>query len=267
MRRILCLAVVIQIAFAVPAARGAQLAYDAPDVVAARKARDGASVEGLQKIVAQAQHDADASKSFDAYLRVALFSVWLCEAAEDRGQEALLKPAAEAGVAAAERAVALNPQSSDAHQLLGDLLGQLIPHVFGGGMKYGKRSTDEMDKALELDPKNVNAYVSRAISYYYSPETFGGSKEKAFELLNKAAGIDAKADSPHLWLAMFYLDTNRRDDALREINLARNANPDRAFTNYIYSQINAPAKKDSDKKTATPPAKKPGAERQAGGRV
>jgi tetratricopeptide (TPR) repeat protein len=233
------------------------LAYDAPDVVAARKARDRASVEELQKIVARAQHDADETKSFDSYLRVALFSVWLCEAAEDRGQEAIFKPAAEAGMAAAEKAVALNPQSSDAHQLLGDLLAQLVPHVFGGGMKYGKRSTDEMDKALELDPKNVNAYVSRAISYYYSPETFGGSKEKAFELLNKAVAIDTKADSPHLWLAMFYLDTNRRDDALREINLARGANPERAFTNYVYSMVTAPAKKETEKKTATTPAKKP----------
>ncbi|MDT7605480.1 MAG: hypothetical protein QOF61_3477 [Acidobacteriota bacterium] len=268
MKKIFCLAFAILFAVLVPAARAAQLTNDAPEVVAARKARDRASVEDLQKIVAKAQHDADESKSFDAYLRLALFEVWLCEAAEDRGQEALFKPAAETGVAAAEKAVALNPQSSDAHQLLGDLLSQLIPHVFGGGMKYGKRSTDEMDQALALDPKNVNAYVSRAISYYYSPETFGGSKEKAFELLNKAAGIDAKADSPHIWLAMFYLDANRRDDALREINLARSANPDRAFTNYIYSQLTAPAKKGSDKKTATPPAKKPGSEQQGrmGGR-
>jgi tetratricopeptide (TPR) repeat protein len=265
MKRIYCSTFALLLALSLPAT-ARQLAYDAPDVVAARKARDGAAVEELQKIVTQAQHDADASKSFDAYLRVALFSVWLCEAEEDRGQKALFKPTAEAGMAAAEKAVALNPQSSDAHQLLGDLLAQLIPHVFGGGMKYGKRSSDEMDKAIELDPKNVNAYVSRAISYYYSPETFGGSKKKAFELLNKAAGIDMRADSPHLWLAMFYLDTNRRDDALREINLARSANPDRAFTNYIYSQINAPAKKDVEKKAPTPPAKRPDDDKQVRGR-
>ncbi|HKC63055.1 MAG TPA: hypothetical protein VKB86_05430, partial [Pyrinomonadaceae bacterium] len=121
------------------------------DVIAARKARDSASVEELQKIVDKTRKEAVEKKSFDAYLRLALFYSWLCEAIEDRQEDKLFKQAAEEGVAAAEKAVALNPKSSEAHQLLGDLLNQLIPHVYGGGMRYGKRAEDEMDKAIELD--------------------------------------------------------------------------------------------------------------------
>jgi len=71
-----------------------------------------------------------------------------------------VKEAAQSGVAAAEIAVKVNPNSSQAHQLLADLLGQLAPNVTGGGMKYGQRSTDEADKAIELDQKNGDAYVS-----------------------------------------------------------------------------------------------------------
>lgn len=227
---------------------------DSPEVVAARKSRDRAEVAQLQKMVENARREAEETKRFEAYLRLALFSTWLCEAAEAHQNNEVFKRAAEGGVAAAERAVELNPQSSEAHQLLGDLLNQLIPHVFGGGMRYGKRSTDELDKAIELDPKNADAYVSRAISYYYTPESFGGSKQKAFELLTKAARIAPRADSPHIWLAMFHLDAGRTRDALREINSARRENPDRSFTNFVYGQVAASIRKGKGGRGA--PAKK-----------
>jgi tetratricopeptide (TPR) repeat protein len=240
-----------------------QTASEAPELTAARKARDRADVQPLQRAISETMREAeankpeapraDSAKTFAAYLRVALFSVWLCEAIESHHDDKLFKQAAQAGVAAAEKAVALNPQSSEAHQLLGDLLGQLIPHVFGGGMRYGKRSSDELDKALKLNPKNIDAHVSRAISYYYSPDTFGGSKTKAFELLNRAVEIDATVDSPHIWLAIFYLDGERKQEAAREIKLALQANPDRSFTKFVAGQINEAMKHDSDKKSSSTP--------------
>lgn len=212
------------------------------EVLAARKARDAASVEELEKIIAAKKKEATETDSFDAYLRLALFHVWLCEAIESSGKTELFKSAAENGVGAAEKAVALNPQSSEAHQLLGDLLNQLIPHVLGGGMRYGARASDEIEKALELNPQNVDALVSRAIIYYYTPRNFGGSKPKAFAMLEKAAEIDGKADSPRIWLAFFYLDAKKAHEALKHISVARQINPDRAFTNYVYSQVKAATK-------------------------
>lgn len=238
----------------------AQLKDNDAEIIAARKARDGAVVEVLQETVARAKKAAAETNSFQAHLRLALFQTWLCEALESHQNKKLFKQAAEEGVAAAEKAVELNPKSSEAHQLLGDLLNQLIPHVFGGGMKYGKRATDAMDKAIELDPKNVHAYVSRAISYYYTPDAFGGGKMKAFEMLKKAVEIDPHEDSPHIWLALFYMDANKKKEALAEIQLARKANPERLFTNYVHEQITGsqdnknvekqtPVKKFSEKKT------------------
>lgn len=215
----------------------AQTKSEQPDVIAARQARDNASVEALQKIIAKTQKEATDTNGFDAYLRLGLFQSWLCEAAEAHKDETLLKRAATDGIAAAEKAIALNPKSSEAHQLVGDLLGRLIPHVFGGGMRYGKRAADEMNKAIELDPKNANACVSRAISYYYTPEAFGGSKDKAFELLKKAVEVDPQADTPHVWLAIFLLEAHQKQQALREILRAREINSDRAFTNTIYEQV------------------------------
>lgn len=212
---------------------------DDPSLTAARKARDLGAVKVLQTEITKAEKIASETKSFEDYLRLALLHDYMCEAAESSNTRALIKEAAQSGVAAAEIAVKLNPNSSRAHQLLADLLGQLAPNVTGGGMKYGQRSTDEADKAIELDSKNGDAYVTRAISYLYTPEAFGGNKQKAFEFFSKARELDPQADSPHIWLALFHLETGKMDDALREINEARRLNPGRKFAEYVFEQVSA----------------------------
>ena len=216
---------------------GAQVKSDDTDIMVARHARNRADVPELQRIAAKIKKEAESKNTLAAYLRLALIQTWLCEAIESHNDDALFKKAAEDGVAAAEKAVALGPRSSEAHQLLGDLINQLIPHVNGGGMRYGQRANDEMDRAIELDPKNAEAYVSRAISYYYTPESFGGGKAKAFEMLNKAVELGTAGDSPHIWLAMFYLDGGKKKEAMDEIQAARKLEPERAFTNYLFAQI------------------------------
>ena len=218
-----------------------------PGVVTARKARDRGDLQTLRKEIVRVQKKSGETRSFDDYMRLALLQDWMCEAAEAHNDRKLVKQAAEAGVAAAEIAVRLNPTSSDAHQLLADLLGQLIPNAFGGGMRYGQRSTEEADKAIQLNPKNANALVTRAISYLYTPEAFGGNKQSGSELLKKAVESDPLADTPHIWLAQFHLDAGKLDDALREINEARRLNPERLFTQFVYDQVTAARKKSAQK--------------------
>ena len=124
-----------------------------------------------------------------------------------------------------------------AHRLTGDLLGQLIPHVFAGGMRYGARSTKEIERALELDPKNADAHIARATSYFFTPSAFGGSREKAIEHLNQAVELDPRSDTAHLWLAQVYNDTKQKDRAITEWADARRINPNRAYTRYLMTQI------------------------------
>lgn len=218
-----------------------------PEVVVARRARDRGDVQTLQKMIGRGQDKAAQRKSFENYLRLARLQNWICEAAETLNNRQVAKAAARAGVEAAEIAVKLNPKSSEAHQLLADLLVQLIPNVFGGGMRYGKRSTEVADKAIELDPKNADAYVTRAISYLYTPEAFGGNKQKGFELLTRATEVAPLADTPRIWLAQYYLEVGKIDAALREINEARRFNPERRFAQYVYDQVTAASKKAAQK--------------------
>src|SRR5882724_5251336 len=234
MRRYVCLLVLVIVAFqTVSTARD-----DSSEAVAARKARDHVAVDDLRAAIAKAQKEANEKNTFDAYLRLALFHEYLIEALQAKQDEKLIKMTAQAGIPIAEKAVKLNPDSSEAHQLLGSMLGELIPYVFGGGMRYGSRSEKEVETAIKLNPKNSDAYVTRAISYLYTPAAFGGSRDKAFEMLHKAVEVDPSADTPHIWLAQTYLETGKHDDARREITEALRLNPERGFTQYVRDQIN-----------------------------
>ena len=211
---------------------------DSPEIAAARKARDHGAADDLRAAIAKAQKEANEKNTFDAYLRLALFHEYLIEVLQAKQDEKLIKMTAQAGIAIAEKAVKLNPESSEAHQLLGSMLGELIPYVFGGGMRYGSRSEKEIETAIKLNPKNSDAYVTRAISYLYTPAAFGGSRDKAFEMLHKAVEANPSSETPHIWLAQSYLETGKRDDAKREINEALRLNPERGFAMYILDLIN-----------------------------
>jgi tetratricopeptide (TPR) repeat protein len=206
-------------------------------LTAARKARDRGDTGAMRKLISATEARAAETRKFEDYVRLALLENWMCEALEASNNQNLLKETAEAGVAAAEKAVSLNPKSSQAHQLLADLLGQLAPNVMGGGMKYGQRSTDEADKAIELDPNNSEAYITRGISYLYTPEGFGGNKKKAGEFFTRAVQLAPQTDTAHVWLALYHLDAERFGDALREVTEALRLNPDRAFSKFVAEQI------------------------------
>ena len=91
---------------------------DDPALMAARQARDHGNVQALRGATETVQSEASHQNSFEAYLRLALFEDWMCEAAYDHQDNKLVKQAAQAGIAAAREAVKLNPNSSDAHWLL-----------------------------------------------------------------------------------------------------------------------------------------------------
>lgn len=211
----------------------------------AREARDRADVASLQAMIREATADTPPKPTARDYIEVARLNEWLLEAAGDRNDKPVLAPATKAGVAAARRAVALSPKSSEAHALLGSLLGQLTEYVPLGGMRYGPESKNELDEALQLDPNNQGAYVSRALDYYFTPSLFGGSKEKAAEYLHKAIGISPNSDgaaSAYIWLAQMALKQGEKSQAARDIQSALKIDPDRVFAQQVEKQINSLAK-------------------------
>ena len=223
-----------------PGANALAALSDDPALLQARRARDQGDVQALRGATETVRSDASNKNSFEGYVRLALLEDWMCEAAYDHQDNRLVKQAAQAGIAAAREAAKLNPNSSDAHWLLSELLGKLIPHVMGGGPRFGPESTRAADRAIELDPRNAHAYIARALDYFFTPSMFGGSKPKAVEMLKKAIEIDRAsdaADTAHILLAQAYFDLGQRDDALREIQEALRSNPERRWAQYINQQI------------------------------
>src|ERR1051325_191809 len=121
------------------------------ELLSAREARDHADIQTLQSAIQKAKAEIAHQPSYSSYLKIANLETFLFEAASVKHNGKLQKEAAQAGVEAAEKEVELNPNSADAHGLLGTLLGELIPHVWAGGMRYGRRSAEELDKAIKLD--------------------------------------------------------------------------------------------------------------------
>jgi tetratricopeptide (TPR) repeat protein len=213
-------------------------ASDSPGVDLARQARDAADAAGLQKLIQSATADASKSPGAEAQLHdVALYNHWLVEIAGDLNDKALEKSAAFAGRAAAEQAATAKPGSSEAHAMLGLLLGDCIPHTSMGGMRLGPRAQKEFEKALEIDSLNVDAYIGQGIGKLMTPSTFGGSPAKAIEFFHKAVEIDPSSDTPHIWLALAYQKQGDRNHALEEITRALDLNPNRRWSQITKPQI------------------------------
>lgn len=155
----------------------------------------------LQKAVADAESAAQkASGDADAQYRVALASSYLAEVALERKDKKEAQRAAETGIRAAEKAIAIKSNVAEYHRVLGTLCGQVIPANVLAGLGYGKRARDSIAKALELDPRSAKAYLARGVGNYYLPSGLGGGIELAIADFRKAAEFDPKSAEPHLWL-------------------------------------------------------------------
>ncbi len=193
-------------------------------------ARDRQDRPALEKMIADlsavaAKQTSDAAAQY----RVALAQSYLAEVAievKDKGQA---KTVAELGIKTAERALALKPQEAEYHRILGTLCGQVIPANALLGMKYGRCALDSINKAIELDPKSVAAYVSRGVGNYYLPPAFGGGAELAVKDFEKALQLNPKSAEARMWLGIALRKLNRNADARQALAKAVELNPNRIW--------------------------------------
>ena len=125
------------------------------------KARDAQDRPALEKLTAQALSAAQ-SKANDpsAQYRLALAESYVAEVAIEVRDKNAAHNAAEIGIDAAKKAVALKGDSAEYHRLLGTLCGQAISANVLQGMKYGHCAQAEVNKAVQLDPKASVNYLA-----------------------------------------------------------------------------------------------------------
>lgn len=204
------------------------------NLVDLRGARDRQDRAALEKMIAELTTDAQKKPNdAKAQYQVALANSYLAEISLEMKQKNEARSAAEAGVKAAEKAVGIDPHAAEYHRVLGTLCGQVIPANVLAGLKYGRCAMDEVNKAIELDPKSAEAYLSRGVGNYYLPAQFGGGVEKALADIRKAIELDGKFADAHLWLAVALKKNNAPADARKALEKTLALNPNRAWAKQL----------------------------------
>lgn len=205
----------------------ALIASGNPDLQNARDRQDRAA---LDRIVAEYRAAADKQPNDgNALYRLALAQSYAAEVAVEEKDKAKGRELAEAGVKTAEKAVAVNGTSGEYHRILGTLCGQMISSSGLAGMRYGKCALNEVNRAIELDPKSSEAYVSHGVGNYYLPAAFGGGMELAIKDFEKALQLNPKSADAWLWLGLAQRKLNRNAEARKAFAKSMELNPNRVW--------------------------------------
>ena len=201
-----------------------------PQLSELQKARDRQDRAALEKMLADARAIAGSQAGdADSQYRLALAASFAAEVAVELRDKSGAKADAEIGIPAAEKAVELKPNSGEYYRILGTLCGQMISSNGLAGIKYGKCALSSVNKAIELEPKSSEAYVSHGVGNYYLPQALGGGMDLAIQDFQKAIQLDPKASEPYLWLGVALRRSNRNAEAHKALEKAVELNPNRLW--------------------------------------
>lgn len=196
-----------------------------------RQARDAQDRATLQR--AAAILGAQAAKetgNAEAQYRAAFAESTLAEVAQEMRDKAQARVAAETGMQAAERAIALQPQRAEYHRIHATLCGQAAAAVGGlGALKYGRCALTEVEQAIKLDPKASMNYLSRGVGNFYLPAALGGGVDVAIPDFEKAAALDPNSADAYLWLGVALRKANRSAEARKAFQHSVALNPARVW--------------------------------------
>jgi tetratricopeptide (TPR) repeat protein len=191
-------------------------------------ARDQQDRATLEKMVNE--YSAAAAKApgnADAQYRVALAASYLAEVSIEQHDRKRGRQAAEQGIKAAEKAISLKPEA-EYYRVLATLCGQAITDVLSG-LSYGPRARDAVDRAVEKAPKSSSVYVARGVGSYYLPAQLGGGSKQAIADFQKAIELDPKNAEAYLWLGLSLRKENRNAEARQAFAKSLELNPNRIW--------------------------------------
>ena len=176
-------------------------------------ARDRQDRPALERFVRESEAAAArAPNDAEAQYRCALASSYLAEVDQELHDKKAARQAAEVGIKAAEKAVALKPDNAENYRILGTLYGQAITDLISG-LTYGPRAKDAIAKALARAPNSSTVYVARGVGNYYLPPQLGGGLESAVADFHKAIELDPRNAEAYLWLGLSLRKGNKDAEA------------------------------------------------------
>ena len=110
----------------------------------------------------------------------------------EQGRAAMQRNDAEAAKTLLEQAVAQNPNSAEAHYLLGTAYGTLISTAsMFSKPGLASKTRDEFQRAIQLDPNFIDARFGMISWYLEAPGIVGGGEDKAIAEANEIKKRDA----------------------------------------------------------------------------
>jgi tetratricopeptide (TPR) repeat protein len=203
------------------------VAASAPSPI--ESARDRQDRASLEKLAADAGASAlKAPKDAEAQYRAALAYSYLAEVAIELRDRRAGRQFAEQGMKFGEKAVAMQPENAENYRVLGTLYGQAVTDLMSG-LSYGPKAKDAINKAVEKAPKSSMMYVARGVGNYYLPVQLGGGAPNAIPDFQKAIELDPKNAEAYLWLGMSLRKEHRDADARQALTKALSLDPGRVW--------------------------------------
>ena len=116
------------------------------------------------------------------------------------------------------------PESSERYRLQADLLGTMIRSKFRG-MKYQPELEAATDRALVLDSRNANAWVTRSRRPLFAKPSQGGDPALALEYLDNALAIEPDHVQALLFRGTAHARLGEPESAERDWARATELNP------------------------------------------
>jgi tetratricopeptide (TPR) repeat protein len=195
---------------------------------ALESARDRQDRATLEKISADAlANAAKASNDAEAQYQAAVACSYLSEVLIEQRDKKASQQAAERGIKAAQRAVALKPEAEN-YRVLATLYGQAIADLLSG-LSYGPKAKEAVNKAVEKAPRSSAVYVARGVGNYYVPAQLGGGVEAAIADFRKAIELDARNAEAYLWLGLSLRRQNKDAEARQAFAKSLELDPNRVW--------------------------------------
>jgi Flp pilus assembly protein TadD len=192
-------------------------------------ARDMQDRGALEKIINDsADAAAKLPNDAEAQYRVALASSYLAEVEIEQHDKKPARAVAERGIKAAEKAVSLKPDNAEYYRILGTLYGQAITDIMSG-LSYGPKAKDAVNKAVAKAPNSSSVYVARGVGNYYLPAQLGGGPANAIPDFQKAIQLDPKNAEAYLWLGVSLRQSKQDAEARQAFTKSLALNPNRVW--------------------------------------
>lgn len=107
----------------------------------------------------------------------------------------------EKGEKLIDQVLRVSPRNATAYSFKGSFLGFEIAANKYKAVFLGGESKSDINRAIRLDPENVQALIDKGNILYYAPRLFGGDKKEALVyFLNGAKIIEKNKDTDENWI-------------------------------------------------------------------